>query len=112
MPSIPGYVYAVRGNTLFVNLYMGNEGQITLEGQPVRIKQETRYPWEGRIKLTLDHSPASSFTLALRIPGWVQQHPIYLSRQRYNKLYHQPERKNGKTGSPERLCPSPRRLEG
>ena len=76
MPSIPGYVYAVRGNTLFVNLYMGNEGQITLEGQPVRIKQETRYPWEGRIKLTLDHSPASSFTLALRIPGWVQQQPL------------------------------------
>lgn len=55
---------------------MGNEGQITLEGQPVRIKQETRYPWEGRIKLTLDHSPASSFTLALRIPGWVQQQPL------------------------------------
>ncbi len=111
MPSIPGYVYAVRGNTLFVNLYIGNEGQMTLDGQSVRIKQETRYPWEGRIKLTLDHSPASSFTLALRIPGWVQQqplprHPIYLSRQRYNKLYHQPERKNGKTGSPERLCPS------
>lgn len=76
MPSIPGYVYAVRGNTLFVNLYIGNEGQMTLDGQSVRIKQETRYPWEGRIKLTLDHSPASSFALALRIPGWVQQQPL------------------------------------
>ena len=49
---------------------------MTLDGQSVRIKQETRYPWEGRIKLTLDHSPASSFTLALRIPGWVQQQPL------------------------------------
>ena len=49
MPSIPGYVYASEG-IIFANLlYMGNEGQITLEGQMVRIKQETCYPCEGRI---------------------------------------------------------------
>ena len=64
---------------------MGNEGQITLEGQPVRIKQETRYPGKAG-SLTLD-------TLLLLRLLWLcaysrlgttatsSRHPIYLSKQ-------------------------------
>ena len=76
MPSIPGYIYATKGNTLYVNLYAGNTGDFNVGDQTVHITQETRYPWEGRIKLNLKHEGGHSFTLALRIPGWAQGQPL------------------------------------
>lgn len=39
-------------------------------GTPVRIRQETAYPVEGMVRLTLEPEQPSEFTLALRLPGW------------------------------------------
>jgi DUF1680 family protein len=31
---------------------------------------ETTYPWEGRVRLTIDDTSTAAWTLALRVPGW------------------------------------------
>jgi uncharacterized protein len=73
MPSVPGYVYAQRGNDLYVNLYVSNTADITLEsGRKLNVLQETRYPWDGDIKLTVNPEHAGHFKLRLRVPGWVR----------------------------------------
>ena len=36
----------------------------------VALRMETAYPWDGRIRLTLEQTSAGPWTLALRVPGW------------------------------------------
>jgi DUF1680 family protein len=73
MPSIPGYVYAEQGDILFVNLFLSNTAKITLDsGQKLEVRQETRYPWSGEIKITVDPEAAGTFTLKTRVPGWAR----------------------------------------
>lgn len=73
MPSIPGYVYAERNDTLFVNLFVSNTAKITLDnGQKLEVRQQTRYPWSGEIKIAIDPDKAGAFTLKTRVPGWAR----------------------------------------
>lgn len=72
IPSIPGYIYATRGDTLFVNLYIGNTGTIRLGKKEFRIGQKTGYPWEGEVQITFTADQPVTMTLAVRIPGWAQ----------------------------------------
>ena len=76
MASLGGYAYAVRDNDLFVNLYAQGEAKADIASRPVRIHQETRYPWNGAIKLTIQPDGPQDFTLCLRIPGWVNGKPV------------------------------------
>ena len=76
LPSLPGYVYATKGDTLYVILYVANNGKVGVKGAPVALKQETTYPWDGDIKLTVTPETAGEFELALRIPGWVNGQPV------------------------------------
>ena len=73
MPSVPGYVYAEQGSTLYVNLFMSNSASIKLDDGPtVGISEETRYPWDGHIKITLQPKNSQVFTVKVRIPGWAR----------------------------------------
>jgi DUF1680 family protein len=82
LPSLPGYFYAQQGDQLFVNLYASGSAEIRLDnGQTVRVKQTTRYPWDGHIQLTVAPKSAgwfkgSRFTLKLRIPGWARNEAV------------------------------------
>jgi DUF1680 family protein len=70
LPSLPGYVYATKDDTIFVNLFIAGEGDVEVDGRKVRLAQQTRYPWDGEIKLTVSAARSGEFELALRIPGW------------------------------------------
>lgn len=68
--SIGHYIYSSEKDHLFVHLYMGNESELNINGQKVQIRQETNYPWDGQVKMSLSPEKEFEFTLALRIPGW------------------------------------------
>lgn len=76
MASLSGYAYAVRDEKLYVNLYAQGDAQAEVQGNAVKVTQETEYPWKGGIKLTVEPAAASDFTLCLRIPGWVRGKPV------------------------------------
>ncbi len=83
VPSIASYVYAHRDETAFVNLFVNGEGTVKLAGNSVRIRQETEYPWSGKIRLVIDPNKAGPFTLAVRIPGWTGATPLPGGLYRY-----------------------------
>jgi DUF1680 family protein len=83
LPSIPGYVYASRGRQLFVNLFVAGHAEVSLDGLAVKVRQETRYPWEGRVTLTLDPEHEDAFTLRVRVPGWARGRPVPSGLYRY-----------------------------
>jgi DUF1680 family protein len=91
LPSLPGYIYAVKGNDIFVNLYMSNTATISVADQPVQLIQETEYPWNGLIKIKVATETPKDFNLKLRIPGWSMNQPVPGDLYRYydenNKRY-------------------------
>ncbi|MDP6634797.1 MAG: glycoside hydrolase family 127 protein [Phycisphaerae bacterium] len=74
--SVSKYLYATRGEKLFVNLYASGLAEIKLAGKTVKVAQETDYPWSGKILLRVDPSAVGAFTVAIRIPGWATNRPV------------------------------------
>lgn len=70
IPSVAGYVYATKGNDVYVNLFMNNESTLLVNDQNLTIKQETNYPWSGNIKLTISKANHIHTTFKVRIPGF------------------------------------------
>ena len=76
LADITGYFYAVRGDSLYVNLYAQSEGTATVAGTAVKLTQTTDYPWSGAVRLAVDPAQPATFTLRVRIPGWAQGRPV------------------------------------
>ena len=72
IPSLPGYVYAVRDRNVYVNLFLSNTSHLTVGGKEVSLSQQTEYPWAGDITVTVDKNAAGQFAMKVRIPGWVR----------------------------------------
>ena len=71
IPSLPGYIYASKQDKLYVNLFMGNTMETKVNGKAVTLKQETNYPSDGDVKLSIVKG-GGNFDLNIRIPGWVR----------------------------------------
>lgn len=76
IPAIPGYIYSVTDNDLYVSLFASNNADIEFGSHKVKIAQETSYPWEGKVSLTIDPAAAGKFSLHIRIPGWARNEAI------------------------------------
>jgi DUF1680 family protein len=83
LPSMPGYVYATKGDTIYVNLYINSTAEITLGKYSVRIQQTTDFPEGGSISLNIGDSGRRSYVIAVRIPGWSLGHPVPGDLYRY-----------------------------
>ncbi|MBJ6110417.1 glycoside hydrolase family 127 protein [Hymenobacter sp. BT523] len=71
--EVNNYVYSTSDNGLWVNLYGGSTLNTKLkDGAPLKLRQETNYPWDGAVKLTLDQAPKKAFSVFLRVPGWCE----------------------------------------
>ncbi len=83
MASVPGYVYAEREDAIWVNLFMASRAEIKLDnGRTVEMVQETRYPWDGAVKMTVNPDQEAPLTVHVRIPGWARNEPVA------SDLYH------------------------
>lgn len=72
IPSVPGYIYAVKARDVYVNLFMSNTAELDVDGRTVSVEQQTRYPWNGHVGINIRKNHAGKFTLKVRIPGWVR----------------------------------------
>jgi len=106
LASLGEYAYSQNDEEVYVHLYVGGSAtlasaklasaEVTVAGQQVALTQETRYPWEGRVQITLQPETEAAFTLALRVPGWCRQasvqvngEPVELNlRKGYARLTH------------------------
>lgn len=84
IPSMPGYIYGVRDNDLYVNLYAANTATLALGGKSVTIQQDTNYPWDGDIAIKVLQNKVKAFNMMVRIPGWVQSRVVPSDLYAYN----------------------------
>ncbi|MCR8916579.1 glycoside hydrolase family 127 protein [Bacteroides sp. ET225] len=98
LPSVPGYVYATRGDSLYVNLFMEGVSEIQVGKYKLELRQQTAYPFEGTVRMQLTKGKGD-FVMKVRIPGWVRGEVVP------SDLYHFADKKktdysvkvNGKT---------------
>ena len=76
IPSIPGYVYAIKDDNVYVNLFMGNTADLKVNGKELVLEQQTTYPLNGDITLNVQKTKAGLFTLKVRVPGWAQNQVV------------------------------------
>ncbi len=70
--ALGDYIYAglPGGEGVCVLQYVGSSVTVPLKKGKVTLTQETRYPWEGTVRITVEPVGAGAFSLRLRIPGW------------------------------------------
>lgn len=73
--SLGNYIYAKSDNDIWVNLFVGSNTSLDLKNNVVQLVQQTNYPWDGDIQLTVLPKKKSKFSLHIRIPGWAQNQP-------------------------------------
>ncbi|HRI19908.1 MAG TPA: glycoside hydrolase family 127 protein [Panacibacter sp.] len=74
--SLGNYIYAKSDNEVWVNLFVGSTATIPLGAGNVTLRQETSYPWNGSVKITVTPEKKMKYKLMIRIPGWAQNQPV------------------------------------
>lgn len=87
LTSLNHYIYSYNSNTVYTHLYIGGEAEIELETGIIKLKQGNRYPWDGKIKLSVVSSTAQNMTLALRIPGWCSKWSAFINGKKAEEQY-------------------------
>ncbi|MBO9595516.1 MAG: glycoside hydrolase family 127 protein [Niabella sp.] len=75
LAEVGDYMYSIGKNGLYINTYSGNRLKTKWEGGEVQLTQQSNYPWEGRITISLQKAPAA-MPIYLRIPGWCKSAAI------------------------------------
>jgi hypothetical protein len=81
LASFGQYVYSAASKALYVHLYVGGSARAEVAGQTVRLEQQTDYPWDGDVTLTVKVKTPATFGLRLRVPGWCEKHAIKVNGQ-------------------------------
>ena len=76
LASVGGYFYSIGetgANDLWVHLYGQGTAKMQMNGREVNLRQVTKYPWDGDVRLEIGVASPQQFTLHLRLPGWCEK---------------------------------------
>ena len=76
LASLGHYVYSASDEALAVDLYVAGTARAKVAGQKLTVTQETGYPYDGDVALTLGLDEPATFDLLLRVPGWCPKHTL------------------------------------
>jgi DUF1680 family protein len=96
LASVPGYMYAQQGRTIYVNLFGGSVANMALpnsepadagrlapgirrqsvRSEQITLTQKTRYPWDGDVRIEVKLRAPTPLTIKVRIPGWARNEPV------------------------------------
>jgi len=101
LAEISNYIYSLSNDGLYINMYGGNELSTELhDGSHIRLEQQTNYPWDGNIMVTIKEASSKAITLSFRIPGWCKKAIVKVNGkiQETTTGHYQSIRKSWKTG--------------
>lgn len=85
LPSIGNYIYGVSDDALWVNLFIGNETEVKLDGATVKLTLTTLYPWQGEVSLSITSDQPLTRDLRVRIPGWCKTYSATVNRRKLSE---------------------------
>ena len=81
MGAMPGYVYALDADSIYVNLFVGSKASVKMNGVEVAVRQTTRYPWDGSVRIAVTPSQEARFAVMMRIPEWCSGETVKVNGQ-------------------------------
>lgn len=77
------YAYSLSDKGVWVHLYGSNvlDTKFT-DGKKIKLIQQTDYPWDGRIRITVQDAPREDLSMFLRIPGWAEDADMKVNGKR------------------------------
>ena len=67
---LPTWMYARGNDGLYVNLFIGSTATVEdIGGTDVEVVQETEYPWDGTVAITVNPVEPRTFSLRIRVPN-------------------------------------------
>jgi DUF1680 family protein len=79
MGALPGMIYAQERDAVYVNLFIGSRATLSLSGTKVDLRQTTRYPWDGEVKIAVTPERAAEFAMNVRLPAWCREPAIQVN---------------------------------
>ncbi len=79
LAGLGGYFYSTGPGAAWVHLYGSSTATLDVAGRPVTLRQVTRYPWDGAVRITVEPAAAQRFTLHLRVPGWCTDWQVHIN---------------------------------
>lgn len=67
---LPAFAYMTSEDGIVVNFFAPGAAALKVNGETVIVKQETSYPHDGSVSLTLTVSKPMKFSLRVRVPSW------------------------------------------
>ncbi len=77
--SIGDYSYSQAGERVYVQMYHDNTLDLNIGGSDLQLIQETQYPWDGSVRISVKAAQSVDFELALRIPGWCHDYQVLIN---------------------------------
>ncbi len=74
--GIGEYAYSQAGDRVYVQMYQDNAVSLDVGGSELRLVQETQYPWDGSVRITMNSAQSIEFELVLRIPDWCYDYQL------------------------------------
>jgi len=72
---MPGFVYAQKKETIYVNLYVSSEASFQINQKDLSLSVESEMPWGGVSTITLTAREEVRGVIKLRVPGWARNQP-------------------------------------
>jgi uncharacterized protein len=76
IPSIPGYMYAQKADSLYINLFISSQAELVVHQKKIQVIQKNNYPWDGGLLFMVNPESSTFFHMLLRIPGWARNQAI------------------------------------
>ena len=68
--QLPTWIYAKHDDGVYVNMFVGSTVDVgDVSGTPVQMVQQTNYPWDGRVAITVNPARAKRFAVRVRVPN-------------------------------------------
>lgn len=80
------YAYSKTEHGVCANLYGSSVLETTVDGEKLKLTQETDYPWDGTVKITVDEAPKQPCSIGLRIPGWAKDASVVIPGKKAEAL--------------------------
>ena len=72
LASLGQYIYFQEENQIYTNLYISNETKVQIRDIPFTIKMEGNFPWENKLKFTIEGNAETDAMLAFRVPSYAK----------------------------------------
>lgn len=66
LTGLGNYIYSENEDTLFVNLFIAGKCSVKLKEGTISVSVQTDYPYDGKVKITVENHEGIPFSLAVR----------------------------------------------